>query len=241
MTQEELDALIMSGEADIADATDTAEAKEAKTEDKAEKDIPELQEEFTAGFIDPNNYKVEAGKKWPPPPPTDDHKVVHQLDDVTKDSEAKASEIFDQLDNISSSADKIVKSSKDIKKYIENQQEIFQKLCEKFPQIETFSRSLEESKQISTTLKNILNDANDCLDASMQAMDIMQFQDIHRQKIERVINVMRALAQYMNSLFEGKIDDSKRVSSAVYITGDNKEDMASEDDIEALIASFGKK
>lgn len=241
MTQEELDALIMSGEADMADATDTAEAKEAKTEDKAEKDTPELQEEFTAGFIDPNNYKVEAGKKWPPPPPTDDHKVVHQLDDVTKDSEAKASEIFDQLDNISSSADKIVKSSKEIKKYIENQQEIFQKLCEKFPQIETFSRSLEESNQISSTLKNILNDANDCLDASMQAMDIMQFQDIHRQKIERVINVMRALAQYMNSLFEGKIDDSKRVSSAVYITGDNKEDMASEDDIEALIASFGKK
>lgn len=238
MTQEELDALIMSGEADMADAI---EAKEAKSESKAKQDTKELQEEFTAGFIDPNNYKVEAGKKWPPPPPTDDHKVVHQLDDVTKDSEAKASEIFDQLDNISSSADKIAKSSKDIKKYIENQQEIFQKLSEKFPQIEVFSRSLEESKQITTTLKNILNDANDCLDASMQAMDIMQFQDIHRQKIERVINVMRALAQYMNSLFEGKIDDSKRVSSAVYITGDNKEDMASEDDIEALIASFGKK
>ena len=72
-------------------------------------------------------------------------------------------------------------------------------------------------------------------------MDIMQYQDIHRQKIERVINVMRALAQYMNSLFEGKIDDSKRVSSAVYIAGDNKEDIASDDDIEALIASFGAK
>lgn len=241
MTQEELDALIMSGEADIADATEAKEVKEIKSESKAEEDTQEPQEEFTAGFIDPNNYKVEAGKKWPPPPPTDDHKVVHQLDDVTKDSEAKASEIFDQLDNISSSADKIIKSSKEIKKYIENQQEIFQKLCEKFPQIETFSRSLEESKQISMTLKSILNDANDSLDASMQAMDIMQFQDIHRQKIERVINVMRALAQYMNSLFEGKIDDSKRVSSAVYITGDSKEDMASEDDIEALIASFGKK
>lgn len=89
--------------------------------------------------------------------------------------------------------------------------------------------------------KIILNAANDINDASMQAMDLMQYQDIHRQKIERVINVMRALAQYMNSLFEGKIDDSKRVSSAVFIAGDNKEDVANEDDIEALIASFGAK
>ncbi|MDO7252630.1 chemotaxis protein [Helicobacter cappadocius] len=232
MTQEELDALIMSGEADL-DVKETPKKESQKNE--------ESQEEFTAGFIDPNNYKVEAGKKWPPPPPTDDHKVVHQLDDVTKDSEAKATEIFDQLDNISSSAEKIIKSSKEIKKYFEKHQEIFEKLSEKFPQIEAFSNSLEESKQIAAILKDISNDANDSLDASMQAMDIMQFQDIHRQKIERVINVMRALAQYMNSLFEGKIDDSKRVSSAVFIAGDNKEDMASEDDIEALIASFGKK
>ncbi|MDP2538497.1 chemotaxis protein [Helicobacter sp. faydin-H76] len=231
MTQEELDALIMSGEADL-DVKETPKKESQKNE--------ESQEEFTAGFIDPNNYKVEAGKKWPPPP-TDDHKVVHQLDDVTKDSEAKATEIFDQLDNISSSAEKIIKSSKEIKKYFEKHQEIFEKLSEKFPQIEAFSNSLEESKQIAAILKDISNDANDSLDASMQAMDIMQFQDIHRQKIERVINVMRALAQYMNSLFEGKIDDSKRVSSAVFIAGDNKEDMASEDDIEALIASFGKK
>ncbi len=89
--------------------------------------------------------------------------------------------------------------------------------------------------------KIILNAANDINDASMQAMDLMQYQDIHRQKIERVINVMRALAQYMNSLFEGKIDDSKRVSSAVFIAGDDKEDVANEDDIEALIASFGAK
>lgn len=41
----------------------------------------------------------------------------------------------------------------------------------------------------------------------MMAMDAMQYQDIHRQKIERVINVMRALSRYMSSLFEGKIDD----------------------------------
>ena len=77
-------------------------------------------------------------------------------------------------------------------------------------------------------------------DSIMSVMDIMQYQDIHRQKIERVINVMRALSKYMNTLFEGKIDDDKRVSSATHIAGDTHNDVASTDDIEALLAQFGK-
>ncbi|PAF43733.1 chemotaxis protein [Helicobacter sp. 11S03491-1] len=243
MTQEELDALIMSGDIDLD--VDVASKEKSSKKDiqkpKEEKHSVDQNEELSAGYIDPKNYKVEAGKKWPPPPPTDEHKVVHQLDDVTKDSEVKASQIFDQLDHISNGADNIVKLSKEIQKYLQKNQDIFEKLTKKFPHVETFSNSLEETKQITTTLKSITQNAHNCSDASVQAMDIMQFQDIHRQKIERVINVMRALAQYMNSLFEGKIDDSKRVSSAVYIAGDDKKDMASEEDIEALIASFGKQ
>ena len=90
-------------------------------------------------------------------------------------------------------------------------------------------------------MAKIIDGANACSDAMLQAMDIMQFQDINRQRIERVINVMRALAQYMNSLFESKIDDSKRVSSAVYIQGDDNADVANAEEIESLIASFGAK
>jgi chemotaxis regulatin CheY-phosphate phosphatase CheZ len=77
-------------------------------------------------------------------------------------------------------------------------------------------------------------------DSIMSVMDIMQYQDIHRQKIERVINVMRALSRYMNTLFEGKIDDEKRVSSAQHIAGDTHNDLASNDDIEALLEQFGQ-
>lgn len=70
------------------------------------------------------------------------------------------------------------------------------------------------------------------------SMDAMQYQDIHRQKIERAVNVMRALNRYMNSLFEGDIDDSKRVSSAVHIAGDSTKDVMNDGDIEDLIASL---
>jgi len=91
-------------------------------------------------------------------------------------------------------------------------------------------------------MDELIESAQNANDQTMVAMDIMQYQDIHRQKIERVINVMRALSGYMNSLFEGKIADEKRVSSAVHIQGDTStEDVVDEEDIEALIAAFGAK
>lgn len=223
MTQEELDSLL-DGDSDIG-------AVDASKED----------EEIKKETIDPNDFRVEADKKWPPPPPTEDHKVVHQLDEVTKDTEVKGTQIFDQLELMSNSANDIAKHAKEIEKYIQAQESLFTKLTESFPHIQSFQTAMQSTKEALEKVNNITQNTDDINDASMQAMDLMQYQDIHRQKIERVINVMRALAQYMNSLFEGKIDDSKRVSSAVFIAGDNKEDIANEDDIEALIASFGKK
>lgn len=228
MTQEELNMLMDSDNLD-----------EIVTQD--EETTPQESTINEASSVDAENYRVEADKKWPPPPPTEDHKVVHQLDDVTKDSEVKATQIFDQLEIMGSAADSATKKLKQVKKFLESQEELFKKLCESFPHVQTFAKSLEEITSTKSVIKEIMGCCDDVSDASMQAMDIMQYQDIHRQKIERVINVMRALAQYMNSLFEGKIDDSKRVSSAVYISGDNKDDIASDDDIEALIASFGNK
>lgn len=225
MTQEELDSL-MNGEPDVAELDNDSVSNE---------------DEFQKETIDPNDFRVEADKKWPPPPPTEDHKVVHQLDEVTRDTEIKGTQIFDQLEIMSSGADKIANKAKNIKQYLSQQEELFNKLCATFPHIQSFQTALETTKNIQNDAEDIIQITNDISDASMQAMDLMQYQDIHRQKIERVINVMRALSQYMNSLFEGKIDDSKRVSSAVFIAGDDKEDVVNEDEIESLIASFGAK
>ncbi len=227
MTQEELDSLLSQDTSSIQ-ADLAVKQENTKNEIKAE-------------FIDPNTYKPEADKKWPPPPPTEEHKVVHQLDDVTKDSEVKMTEVFDQIDIIGSLVSKIEEDSKHIKEYIKSQEDMLVTLVESFPNIKAFATSLEQTKSVAKINEDIKNCAMDCNDACMQAMDIMQYQDIHRQKIERVINVMRALSQYMNSLFEGRGDDSKRVASATYIAGDDHDEVASETDIETLIASFGRK
>lgn len=239
MTQEELDAL-MNGDIDMDVGFE--EAEEAADVSVPETSSEEASDDDHYNQIDPDKCRVSAMHSWPPPPPTDDNKMVHQLDDVTKESEQKASEIFDLIEGISNDLGDGEKNIKAIQTVVKSNVELFSTLSEKFPHIEAFKTQLAENKKISDDLKDVLEMLQNGGDTIMNIMDIMQYQDIHRQKIERVINVMRALSTYMNHLFAGKIDDAKRVTSAVHIHGDTTtEDVVSSDDIEALLASFGKK
>jgi len=227
MTQEELDAL-MSGDVDLDEMEDVAEATE--TEAKGEELAHEAED-----------YVVSAEKNWPPPPPTDDHKVVHQLDDVTKESEEKASEIFDHIEKISDELMEAEGTLEHVVASLDSNIELFKTLDEKFPDVSAFKEQLAKNEESKETIQAHIQSLQDHGDSIMNVMDIMQYQDIHRQKNERVINVMRALSGYMNELFAGKIDDDKRVSSAHHLPGDTgTEDVVSADDIEALLASFEK-
>ncbi|MFT5836377.1 MAG: hypothetical protein ACI9RG_001283 [Sulfurimonas sp.] len=221
MTQEELDAMV-NGE---IEKIDEIEEELASSENSLETGLP-------------HGYNDETSHKWPLPA-TDENKMVHQLDDVTKESEEKATEIFDIIEIISNDLMDKEGNISNVIEVIGSNIELFTTLSEKFPDVEAFKTQLEKNN-------STLHDANETLemlqtsgDSIMNVMDIMQYQDIHRQKIERVINVMRALSKYMNTLFEGKVDDDKRVSSAQHIAGDTHHDLASIDDIEALLEQFG--
>ncbi|HEX5710593.1 MAG TPA: chemotaxis protein [Sulfuricurvum sp.] len=231
MTQEELDAL-MNEDMEMDEISETEESADA----------PEETDQIVNSVDNPNGYRASAVHSWPPPPPTDDNKMVHQLDDVTKESEEKASEIFDIVETISNDLRDGEKHIKEACAVIDSNIALFTTLHAKFPHVEAFGTQLLQNEQAKERLDSVDQILQDGGDAIMNVMDIMQYQDIHRQKIERVINVMRALSTYMNHLFAGKIDDSKRVASAVHIHGDtNTEDVVSSDDIEALLASFGQK
>lgn len=235
MTQEELDAL-MAGGLDDMDEVSQEESSQAQEESQESFDLEDEPEAKSQG------YRVSSDISWPPPPPTKDHKMVHQLDDVTRDSEIKATEVFDKLESINETMISVEENSGNIMETIDNNIELFHLLIEKFPGVEKFQKALEENTLAKERLESVQASAQMAEDEVMMTMDIMQYQDIHRQKIERVINVMRALSQYMNSLFEGRIDDSKRVSSAVHIQGDETtQDVVTNEDIEALIDSLGKK
>lgn len=253
MTQEELDALMAGGlEDDLGDTKDASQEVADVKEDIDE--VAEVAEAISAKADEPqpkaessskqsaDGYRVSADGVWPPPPPTEDHKMVHQLDDVTRDSEEKATQMFDKLETINNFFMDAESDSNSLKDAINSNVELFTTLSEKFPNIAAFSEALEKNNSLLDTIDNIIGNLQMGQDEIMMAMDMMQYQDIHRQKIERVINVMRALSKYMNTLFEGRIDDDKRVGSAVHIAGDTTtENLVSNDDIEALIESLGKK
>ena len=235
MTQEELDAL-MSGEIDDLEEIDELENEVSESVGEASCDDTDDSESEDKDL--PAGYNNDTSHHWPLPA-TDENKMVHQLDDVTKESEEKASEIFDIIEGISNDLMDKEGNLNSITDVIASNIELFKTLNAKFPDVDAFKTQLEKNEIA-------LNDSNEALeilqnsgDSIMNVMDIMQYQDIHRQKIERVINVMRALSRYMNTLFEGKIDDEKRVSSATHIAGDTHNDIASNDDIEALLEQFG--
>jgi len=240
MTQEELDALMSGGVDDIDGFED--EISEESTDDAEE--IVEVLEENNNSQVKqddgiPIGYSKETAHHWPLPA-TDENKMVHQLDDVTKESEEKASEIFDIIETISNELMEKEENLSNIVDVLSSNIELFTTLTSKFPDVLAFKVQLEKNEvallEVNETIESIQNSG----DAIMSVMDIMQYQDIHRQKIERVINVMRALSNYMNRLFEGRIEDEKRVSSAQHIVGDTHNELASTDDIEALLEQFGQ-
>lgn len=213
MTQEELDALMANG-------------------------IDDFDEEV----VEESKEEVEEEKEEIYPPPADDkHKVVAQLDEVTKESEEKATQILDIMDNIANSMANAVEELQDVLKFLEHEKELFTKLSNAFPHIKTFKEELNRVEDMIKKVKVSIEVGEASQDDIMMAMEIMQYQDIHRQKIERVINIMRALVKYMNRLFEGKVEDEKRVKTAQHIHGDENDELVSEDDIEELIAKFGAK
>jgi hypothetical protein len=227
MTQEELDRLMSGdiGESDIEAIDNTNDSSEISDDEKYAN----------------AEYDLGATKSWPPPPPLKENKVVHQLDDVTKESEEKATQMFDMLEQISNEQMAAEEKMGNIADTLNSLRDLMGKLSAKFPQIDAFRAESEKIEAALATHEEIMNNLGNIGMNTMSIMDMMQYQDIHRQKIERVINIMRALSNYMNKLFEGKIDDEKRVSSAKHIHGDENSDVVGDDDIEALIAAFGQK
>jgi len=228
VTQEELDALMAGDDLDFDD--DVAVAEDTELEKVEDIDSIEILDEDT------------KAKAPCPPEPTEDNKVVSQLDIVTKDSEEKATEIFDRLDGISEYISTVEEEANDLTSLFKENIELFEKLSTHFDDIEIFKTFLEKNSQALTNVEDIIEKSQMSSDEIMMIMDTMQYQDIHRQKIERVINVMRSLLKYMNTLFGSDIKDEERVSSAQHIIGDKDTgEVVSNEDIEALLESFGKK
>ncbi len=76
---------------------------------------------------------------------------------------------------------------------------------------------LEDSKDLKKDIDSIKNNV-------LMTLESMQAQDAHRQKIERVVNIIDP-------------DNGKFASSAKHITGDKDDDLVDDDELAALIAA----
>ncbi|MDD2652972.1 MAG: chemotaxis protein [Sulfurimonas sp.] len=182
---------------------------------------------------------LESEASLLPMPAIDENKMVYQLDNVTRESEEKAVEIFDNVEAISNEIIQNQKLMKNTIAHFDDSVKFFTTLHTKFPDVKAFAKYLEINKNGLKNAKEIDEILEKVNFELMDAVDIMQYQDIHRQKIERVINVMRSLSKYMNALLEGgKVDNAKRVSSSQYIIGDTHKQVASNEEIEEMLAQF---
>jgi len=163
----------------------------------------------------------------------EEHKIVSQLDEVTKESEAKATELFDIMNDISND---LLFSDEKVESLSSNLNKIKEKLNSQENKDESLVSDVNLAIEDIKEIKNICNHANNVL---FEGMSLMQYQDINRQKIERVVNVMRSLIKYLNLLFEGTVEDNSRTSTPSHISGDHSNDLVGNDeDLESLIASF---
>ena len=196
-------------------------------EKKLTRSEDEIVKDWTSSKINEGIFPLPAEK---------DTKVVNQLSQVANDSEEKVSQIFDVLSLTLDNNNEFRSYIKDFEVFIKAESALLVSLNNKFPNIKIFDEHLANANKVTSSLKDLKNLINSEDSEIFQAMELMQFNDINRQKIERVMSVIRKLSLYLNNLFE---DDgaTKEVAVPRHIHGDDSDDLIG-DDLDKLIAEF---
>jgi hypothetical protein len=184
------------------------------------------------------SHKIDEGVF--PLPVERNHKVVNQLTEVANDSEEKASQIFDVLSFILDENDEMLKKNKRLGDFVIKQTELLKILTGKFPKVTRFKENLELANGLSGISDEIANKVEAENMKLFEAMELMQFNDINRQKIERVMMVIKKLSTYLNNLFEDEDGSIEKLSIAKHLDGDKNDELVG-DNLDDLIAEFNKK
>ena len=213
----------------ILENQSSLETKEEKVVEKSSKSDDDIVKEWSSSKISEGVF---------PFPAENDTKVVSQLSQVANDSEEKVSQIFDVLSLTLDTNSEIRKSIKSYEEFILSQNKLLNSLSNKFPKIGVFQEQLEKVKNFESSIKSLKTLLDDEDMHIFQGMELMQFNDINRQKIERVMSVIRKLSIYLNNLFED--DNPRELPMARHIHGDTDTEDLVGDDLDKLIAEFNK-
>lgn len=227
------------------EALEQESSPEAVTSNNTELDNDDIEDilaklEEEGGMVEESKVsEVDALENAIPMPSDRSTKVVDQLSQVAHDSEEKAVKILDVLSSVMDDNDDSIKHLNKFDNFIQSQTKLLETLTEKFPNVEQFSENLEminDLKDEPSSLVAKLETENNNL---LSAMELMQYHDINRQKIERVMSVIRKLSLYLNDIFEDSESHVTSTPVAKHIHGDDSNDLIGNDDLESLISEFG--
>jgi hypothetical protein len=241
LENDDIDALLNEIE---LDSTQAEEIKEDSIDDSLVNidGIVETKEEATPVNNDDlvkdwTDSKINEGVF--PLPAESDTKVVSQLSQVANDSEEKVGQIFDVLSLTLDNNNDIRSRLSKYEEFLASEIKLLNSLNTKFPNVDIFNSHLSQAQDVSSNMKELAVNLGEEDMQIFEAMELMQFNDINRQKIERVMSVIRKLSAYLNNLFE---DDgsSSEVAVAKHIHGDDNSELMNDEDLDKLIAEFDK-
>ncbi len=224
---------------------------------KSDKDnIEDIIEEFTQSSVSEKNMKDDVNKQIDVNDTKggngtgqeqlqgvrlsdEEHRVIDKLDEINKESEEKVNKLFEYLERITEELDKTESLINNIKPYMEKHKEFMDFFVEHFSKTIVKS-NYEYFKNIMEITSNIENSIAIIKDNVFDAMDTLQFQDITRQKIERVISVIKALHDYLNMWFDSSYEDKPRARVAHTIVNEKEKDKIDQN-VEEIIKQMQEK
>jgi hypothetical protein len=145
--------------------------------------------------------------------------VISELDAVTAVTERETNKVMDQLDLIS--------------QLVSKQQKLV---------TEVMQQPGAQDKAVQEAIREIMSSAKEIQDKVFEAMDLMQFQDITRQKLERIVFHLRQIHDYIVDLLgTGLKSEGERasISHTIQSTGTTPDEKKAHAD--SVVEEFLKK
>ena len=145
--------------------------------------------------------------------------VISELDTVTAVTERESNKVMDQLDQIGQ---------------LVNRQQLLI--------TEIMAHEGAQAPDIQNVIHQVMSAGKEIQDKVFEAMDLMQFQDITRQKLERILHHLRQIHDYIVDLLgTGLKSDTQRpsISHTIAQTGTTPDENKAHAD--AVIEAFKSK
>ena len=142
--------------------------------------------------------------------------MISELDTVTSVTERESNKVMDQLDQIS--------------RLVSRQQQLI---------TEMMRHEGAQSQGVQKAIHEVMSAGKEIQDKVFEVMDLMQFQDITRQKLERIVHHLRQIHDYIAELLgTGLKSDTERpsISHTIAQTGTTPDENKAHAD--AVIEAF---